>query len=120
MKHREFWIIPEDNVDSGRCYSTNFEGTIHVIDHAAYTDALKKIDELEIDKREYKREWESALERLGYQAEQMESAMKMLEEMAGAVDKIELAITKDVPYIKGIARLVDSVEKYRQWKEGIK
>lgn len=88
-KPREFFIIDDKYENGRRALSFKPEGehnkTIHVIDYAAYAEAIK-----------------------------------MLEEMAEAADNIELAIIKDVPYIKGISKLIAAVELYREFKEGIK
>ena len=37
---REFWIIPSDRVDIGKCYDSQVDGSIKVIGFAEY-DALK-------------------------------------------------------------------------------
>lgn len=46
-KPREFWIIPEDTVDNGSCYSSYFGGTIHVIEKRYYVSACQEVLRLE-------------------------------------------------------------------------
>lgn len=99
MKHKEFWISPafytSDNRQQtddmilleplGEPFDSNY---IHVIEHSAYADAIK-----------------------------------MLEEMAGALEGLQLLAPEnhEMPwYSEVIFNSKDALENYRKWKEGMK
>lgn len=61
---RDWWIIPADNVDVGRCFDHEFDKTIHVVEHSAYEQVCKLLDESQRRSRVFEAECDAALAKL--------------------------------------------------------